>query len=358
MKKQYFQLTLFSYIAALLYLAITTPIAPHEAKLLYEAEGIASYLMRLGENLPIGFLGIRLFSLMFGVFSIILFYQLSVIYLNKKDEVYFATLIFILLPAIVTATILANVAVLALFCVLLFVLLYEKGYTHFLPLVMLALFFVHDASVVFYVAVLLYAIAYRESRLAFWASGFVLASIYFSKGIEIGGGPVGHFAEAFGLYATIFSPLLFLYFFYTMYRILLKEEKSLIWYISFIAFAFSLLLSIRQRVYITDFAPYVMIAVIPMVDFFNRTIGVRLPEHRKWYRYGLRVVLSFLMLSFFLILSHKALFLFWENPKKHFAYRIYQPYFLAKELKENGIECYDGVEQYQLRYYGLTPCAK
>lgn len=358
MTKRYFQITLFSYLVALFYLSITTPITAHEAKLLYASENIASYLMHLGENLPIGFLGIRLFSLTFGALSMVLFYQLAQLYFKKSTDVYFATLIFILLPAIVTAAILANVAVIALFFVLLFVLLYEKGYTSFLPLVMLGLFFVHDASIVLYSAVLLYAIAYREKKLALFALGFVLASIYFAKGIEIGGGPVGHFVETFGLYATVFSPLLFIYFFYTMYRILLKEEKSLIWYISFVALVFSLLLSIRQRVYITDFAPYLMIAVIPMVDLFNRTIGVRLPEHRKWHRYGLRVVVSFLMFSFLIILSHKVLFFVWNNPKKHFAYRAYEPYFFAQKLKEKGIGCYDGVEQYQLRYYGLTPCHK
>jgi hypothetical protein len=186
-----------------------------------------------------------------------------------------------------------------------------------------------------------------------------LAFIYLAKGIEIGGRPSGHFVEIFGLYATVFSPLLFLYFFFAMYRILLRGKKTLIWYISFTALAFSLLLSIRQRVYITDFAPYMMIAIVLMLDIFNHSIGVRLPQFQKRYRQGFIVVMSFLVFTVLLIVGHKALYFILEDSKHHFADRIYRPYFLAKKLKSQGIECYDGAqgrERYQLRYYNIPTC--
>jgi hypothetical protein len=41
---------------------------------------------------------------------------------------------------------------------------------------------------------------------------------------DTGGKPKGYFLDALGVYAAIFSPLLFLYFIYSMYRILIKEE--------------------------------------------------------------------------------------------------------------------------------------
>ena len=144
-----------------------------------------------------------------------------------------------------------------------------------------------------------------------------------------------------------------------MYRILLREKKSLIWYISFTALVFSLLLSIRQRVDITDFAPYVMIAVILMLKVFNNTIGVRLPEYQKRYKQGFILVVSFLALTVLLIVGHKLLYLVLKDPRKHFVHRIYKPYLLAEELKSQGIECYDGAhgrERYQLRYYNILPC--
>src|SRR5665811_2213125 len=109
----------------------------------------------------------------------------------------------------------------------------DRGYVIILPFIMLALFFVHEASIIFFVAVFLYAVMHKEKMLAIFSSAFIVAFIYLAKGIEIGGRPSGHFVEIFGLYATVFSPLLFLYFFYAMYRILLREKKTLLWYISF-----------------------------------------------------------------------------------------------------------------------------
>ena len=361
MKKQHFLLAFFFYAIAVFYLAATTPITAHEAKILYTSHDFVATLMRWGDSLGAGFIGFRAFFLFFGFLSIGLFYELSRRHFQKHEEAYLSTLIFMFLPGILTASTLVNVAIIVLPLVLLFVLLYEKGHYLLLPPLMLALFFIHEASIIFFVAVLLYAVMNKEKKLAIFSLSFLLAFVYLAKGIEIGGQPSGHFVEIFGLYATVFSPLLFVYFFYAMYRILLKEKKSLIWYISFTALAFSLLLSIRQRVHITDFAPYVMISIVLMLDVFNHTIGVRLPEHQEQHKRGFIVVMSFLALSVFLIVGHKLLFFVLEDPRTHFAHRVYKPYLLAQELKSEGIECYDGAhgrERYQLRYYNILPCSE
>ncbi|HSR73963.1 MAG TPA: hypothetical protein VLL31_03895 [Sulfurovum sp.] len=359
MKKQHFLLASLFYAIAVFYLAATTPISPHEAKILYTSHTIVGVLMRWGESLGIGFIGLRFFFLLFAFFAIGLFYQLSRQHFNKNEDVYLSTSIFMFLPGILTASTLANVSIIVLTLVLLFVLLYEKGYYLLLPPIMLALFFIHEASVIFFVSLFIYAVMHKDKKLFIFSLAFLLSCVYLAKGIEIGGRPSGHFAEIFGLYATVFSPLLFLYFFYAMYRILLREKKTLVWYISFTALSFSLLLSIRQRIYITDFAPYVMIAIVLMLDVFNHTLRVRLPQFQRWYKYGFMAVMSFLALSVFLIVGHKWLFLILDDPKKHFAYRIYKPYFLANELRSQGIECYDGAhgrERYQLKYYKIPPC--
>lgn len=359
MKKQHFLLACSFYAIAVFYLAATTPISPHEAKILYTSHDIVGTLIRWGDSLGAGFIGLRVFFLLFGFFTVGLFYQLSSRYFRKNEDVYLSTFIFMFLPGILTASTLANVGIIVLPLVLLFVLLYEKGYYYLLPPIMLALFFIHDASVIFFVSLFIYAVLHKDKKLFIFSLAFLLSFVYLAKGIDIGGRPSGHFAEIFGLYATVFSPLLFLYFFYAMYRILLRENKTLIWYISFTALAFSLLLSIRQRVYITDFAPYVMIAIVLMLDVFNHTIRVRLPQFQRRYKYGFAVVISFLAFSVFLIVGHKLLFLILDDPKKHFAYQIYQPYLLAKELRSQGIECYDGAhgrERYQLKYYEIPLC--
>ncbi len=363
MKKQHFFYGLILYIVAVFYLAISTPISPHEAKIFYTSSDLVSTLMHWGDTLlsaPIfGFLGLRIFFMLFGFVSLILFYKLSRRYFIRDGDAYLSTMIFMLLPGIVTGVTLANIAIIVLCIVLLFVLLYEREQYLLLPFLMLALFFIHEASIIFFVAILLYGLIHRDKKLSIAAAAFLIVFIYLAKGIEIGGRPSGHFVEIFGLYATVFSPLLFLYFFYAMYRILLREKKNLLWYISFTALIFSLVLSLRQRVYITDFAPYVMISVVLMLDTLNRSVRVRLPEFQKYYKRGFYIVIGFLVLSASLIIFHKASYLLMQSPDKHFAKRIYKPYYLAKQLKKDKVPCYNkarGRERYQLKYYDILLC--
>ncbi len=360
MKKQHFIFATFLYVGAILYLAITTPISPHEAKIFYTSEDLLSTLMHGGDSFLGGFIGLRFFFVLSGFLAVSLFYEMSRRYFPKREDAYMATILFMFLPGILTATTLVNVAILVLPLVLLFVLMYEGRSLWTLPFIMLALFFIHDASIIFFVALLLYGIVHKDKKLAIASSAFLIAFVYLSKGIKIGGSPSGHFVEIFGLYASVFSPLLFLYFFYAMYRILLREKKTLLWYISFSALAFSLLLSLRQRVSITDFAPYVMISIILMLDIYNKSVRVRLPEFQKRYKRAFVVVMTFLGLSASLIILHKVTYTLSGQSDKHFAKRIYEPYFLAKKLKEDAVPCYKGAQgrrRYQLRYYDILPCS-
>ncbi|MEA2047034.1 MAG: hypothetical protein U9O64_01155 [Campylobacterota bacterium] len=360
MKKPYFLLAGSLYVCAVLYLAITTPISPHEAKIFYTSDNLLSILMHQGDTFLGGFIGLRFFFILSGFLTILLFYALSRGHFDTREDAYLATVLFMFLPGILTASTLVNIAILVLPLVLLFVLMYERGKFWILPLIMLALFFIHEASIIFFVALLLYALVYKDKKLGISSAAFLIAFIFLSKGIKIGGGPSGHFIEIFGLYASVFSPLLFLFFFYAMYRILLREKKSLLWYISFTALAFSLLLSIRQRIHITDFAPYVMISVILMLDVFNRSVRVRLPEFQKQYKRAFYTVIFFLGVSASIIILHQITYTLSSNSDKHFAKRIYGPYLLAKRLKEDKVPCYKGArgrERYQLRYYGILLCS-
>ena len=358
MTKQLFQISVFIYTVAIGYLATTTPITPHEANLLYGSLDIVTSFMRWGESLIDGFLGLRLFSLLFGFFSVLLFYHLSELYFEKRWDVYLSTALFMFLPGMMTAIAMANEAIVVLVIVLLFVIFHHHKRYVYLPFLMLILFFVHDTSFVFFVAVFLYGVMNKESKLALLALTFLLAFIYLANGINLRGIPSGHFIDIFGLYAMVFSPLLFLYFFYAMYRILLREKKNIIWYISFTSLIFSLILSIRQKIHITDFAPYVMIAIVLILGVFNHTIGVRLPQFQKNYKRGFIMVISMLVISFFSMVGHQ-LFVLFENPKIEFSQNIYHPYLLAKELKSKGVECYDTnntYQRYQLRYYNIKSC--
>ena len=75
--------------------------------------------------------------------------------------------------------------------------------------------------------------------------------------------------KTMALLATIFSPFVFLFFIYTLYRIAIKERhRDMLWYISNTAFMTALLFSFRQRIAVEDIAPLSVIAVPLMVRTF------------------------------------------------------------------------------------------
>ncbi|RLA63039.1 MAG: hypothetical protein DRQ78_07295, partial [Epsilonproteobacteria bacterium] len=184
MKKKYLFLGIFFYVCSVFYLAATTPISPHEAKIFYTSEDIIATFLHWGNALVGGFLGLRIFFIFLGFITIALFYELSKRYFNKKEDAYLSTVIFMFLPGILTASTLANVAILVLPLVLFFVLMYEKRSFWILPFVMLALFFIHEASIIFFVALFIYALVYKDKKLGIFSLAFLIAFVYLAKGIE------------------------------------------------------------------------------------------------------------------------------------------------------------------------------
>ncbi|MCK4442541.1 MAG: hypothetical protein KAU90_11090, partial [Sulfurovaceae bacterium] len=139
----------------------------------------------------------------------------------------------------------------------------------------------------------------------------------------------------------------------------LREKKDILWYISFIAFILSILLSLRQQVIMTDFAPYVIVAVVLMVVVYHNTLLVRLPQFQKDYKLGYKIVMGSLIFSSLIIIFHKPLFYLLKDKKEHFAYPFYKPYWLKLKLDKIGQNCYTAKHkkmQYQLKYYGINEC--
>jgi ABC-type multidrug transport system fused ATPase/permease subunit len=156
-------------------------------------------------------------------------------------------------------------------------------------------------------------------------------------------------------YSLIFSPFVFLYFFYTLYRILMKEEKSILWFISFIALIFSILISYRQRILIDDFAPYVVVSVPLMVRLFMNSYRIRLPENRRGHKALFIVVFAMLIVNFVVTYTYQYLYLFLQKPKYHFAYKYNIAKELASELKKLGVHevAADKKMQKRLAFYRI-----
>ena len=350
----------FLYAVALLYLAVTLPIGPNEAFVYYATDDAT---LRFFTHLANGWfdngLSFRLPFVFFGLINVPLFYIMSKYYFETKEESYFATMIFALLPGIITSAVLVNIAVVVVTFVLLFLIFYEYRRVYCGVAVMVLLLFIHDASIIFFIGLTLFAVSKRDKLLFVFSVFFsIISLIYFNK-LNVGGLPSGEFMELIALYVALFSPLVFIYFFYALYRIWLREKKDILWYISFTAFMLSILLSLRQQVIMTDFAPYSIVAVVLMVLVYQRTVQVRLPQFQKNYKLGLKIVVGSLFFTTFIIVFHQLFFSLIKDKSKHFAYPFYQPYWQVQELREIGENCYtvkNLKRQYQLKYYGIEAC--
>lgn len=360
MSRVLFYIFLFFYASALLHLASTLPIGPHEATIYYTGRNLLYYFTHFADGWFGNGLDFRLPFVVFGFINIPLFFIMSRLYFPERKESYLATMIFVLLPGIITSVILVNIAVIVITLVLGFIIFYEKKMLLWQIVVMVVLLFIHDASVIFFIALNIF-FAFKWDRVLFIISiAFTAVSLLYFNGLDIGGRPQGEFLELFGLYIALFSPLVFIYFFYALYRIWLREKKDILWYISCTAFVLSILLSLRQQVDMTDFAPYVIVAVVLMVVTYQQTLNIRLPQFQTWYKRGFTVVLFSLLLSSMILFFHKSLFYLLEDKSKHFAYPFYEPYWKALELHEIKQNCYTVTSkkvQYQLKYYGIEECA-
>ena len=359
MTKKQFYLFIIVYITALFYLAIDLPIGPNEAKVFYTDTKILYFMTHLCLNCFGNGLDFRLPFLAFGILNIYLFFAMSRNYCKYESQSYLATTIFSLLPGIITASVIVNIAVFVISLVLGFIVLHAKKQIVGQGVVMLLLLFVHDASVIFFISLSIYFAFKRDSKLFGIAIIFTAISLLYFNGLDVGGKPKGKFLELFGLYVALFSPFIFIYFFYALYRIWLRGKKDILWYISFTAFILSILLSLRQQVIMTDFAPYVIVAVVLMLVTYNKTLFVRLPQFQKGYKLGYQIVIGSLIFSSLIIFLHKPLFYLLDDQTKHFAYPFYEPYWLKLKLDKIGQKCYTAKKnkvQYQLKYYGINKC--
>ncbi|CAA6804734.1 MAG: Membrane protein [uncultured Sulfurovum sp.] len=349
----------FVYALAIIYLAITLPIGTHEAVVYYTDEGLLRNLTHFSEGWFGNGLDFRFPFVFFGLMNIPLFFIMSKQYFDRSEDSYLSTTIFALLPGIITSAILVNIAVLVITLVMAFLILNVKKLIWLQAIVTILLLCVHDASIIFFISIAIYSAFKRDKKLFTIAIIFISISFLYFNDLHVGGHPSGEFLELFALYAALFSPLVFIYFFYALYRIWLRERKDILWYIAFSSFSLSIILSLRQQVIMTDFAPYVIVAVVLMVLVYQRTLRVRLPQFQKTYLLGFKIIMGSLIISALIIVLHKPLFLLYDDKTKHFSYPFYEPYWQVMELREIGQECYTAKHnqvQFQLKYHGIEAC--
>lgn len=298
---------------------------------------------------------LRLPFIVFYLLSVLLMYKLTENYFRYEKDRFISICIFMLLPGVLSASLLVNSAIIVTFFTLLYLYYYSKYKEHSYILLVLFLF-IDNSYAILYLALFFYSFKNKDKKLMYFSMVFFIISMYV-YGFSTGGRPRGFLVDTFAIYATIFSPLLFIYFVYTIYRAGIKKQRTLVWYISFTAFILSIIFSFRQRVYIEDFAPYVVISLPFMLKTFFHSYRVRLKEFRQ--NYNIIAVLIIIMLSINVIFTfvNKPLYMILPNPSKHFVYQYHFIKELSNELKSKGIDeitTLDEDLELRLRFYNIS----
>ncbi len=340
----------------LLYSVGDLSIRYEEAELFFYSEGLIHTLVNystsvFGQN----DFALRMPFIVMHVLSMLCMYKIGKLFLKNKLDRVISVGIYALLPGVNSAAILVNSAGVVICLTLFFIFLYMYELKKQAYLVLFLMLFIDNSFVILYFGLFFFAISKKDNFLIILSLILFSASMYI-YGFDTGGKPRGYFLDALGVYAAIFSPLLFLYFIYALYRILIKEEKNLLWYISFSALLLSLLLSFRQKVQMEEFAPFVVIAIPLMVKIFFNSYRVRLPRHRKYHNTAFAIVFLFLVGNYMVSVFNKELYHVLSNPTKHFAYDYHIAKELAQNLKKEGIyniNANDSRLQLRLKFYGI-----
>lgn len=340
----------------LLYAANSLSISYNEAEIFFQKHSLLGYILKLsahffGQN----DLAVRGVMIFFHIASVVLMYKVSKFYIKLEFDRIIAVLLFVLLPGTLASALIINNAgiciTLALLCIYLFHIKKKILFSLFFCLA----FFIDGDFLIFYAGFFIFALYKRKPPLAWLSAILFLLTLYFF-GFETNGRPSGHFIDTFGVFAAVFSPFVFIFFVYTIYRIWVKEKKDLLWFIAICSFCFCMIVSVRQRLELEQFLPFCVIATPLMVRVFFNSYRVRLPKFRKGHKICTGLVMLFLVFNWSAIIFNQIFYLFLNDPTKHLTYKFDVAKELADKLKEAGVQDIatdDTRLALRLKFYGI-----
>ncbi len=358
--KYLFYIIFILTIGILFFISNTLSISYKEALNVFVNESMLSYITKssiyfFGQN----DFAIRIPFISFYILSIILMYLITKNYFKYELDRLISIVLFMFLPGLLSAALLVNSAIVVTFFTLLYIYYYQRMNKHCYILLVLFLFVDNSFAILFF-ALLFFAKSSKNRTLMIVSFILFILSMYI-YGFDTGGKPRGFLFNMFAIYSSIFSPLLFIYFFYSIYRVGLKGQKDLTWYICISALFLSFLFSFRQYIPIEDYAPYVIIAIPLMVKLFFHTLRIRLPQFRRKHYIISFLTLVVLSINIFLTLFNKPIYFILDNPKKHFAFQyhfIKELAYLLKKNNINDIEFKDKKLALRLKFYGINKGTK
>ncbi|TQR30957.1 hypothetical protein DMB92_06970 [Campylobacter sp. MIT 99-7217] len=343
-------------LLALLYGVSTLSIGANEAKIYFEDKSLLSFIAHLGTKLwGQNDFGLRFPFVLFHFLSCILLYILALKYTKTQKDAFYSLLLFILLPGSVASALLVNEASYVIFSSLLIVCAYEYDKKILFYLLLCLCVFIDKSFVILYLAFVFFAI-YKKNGLLFGVSLALFITSLGIYGFNTSGRPRGYFLDTLGIFMACFSPLVFIYFFYVIYRLAFRPKKPLLWFLMSVSFIFCLLVSIRQRLYLEDFLPFCVICTPLLVASLMSSYRVRLPKLRLKYNIFIQCALIFLVFCYAVIIFNQSLYYVIKKPQKHFAYNYHAAKDLALELKKRNIKAIKTADKTQIRlkFYGIT----
>lgn len=333
-------------------------ISYREADFLYHSSSLLSFIVELS----LGLLGhsdfaLRLPMITMHLVSAMLLFDISRAYLKTDRDRLWLVAIFMLIPGVNSSALLLDNSGLVIMLLLLYLKIFSQS-ARSNYLFLFAVLWIDVSFAILYLGLFFFAVSQRKTRLLVVTLLLFTVSLYYHDYLPHGT-PRGHFLDTLGLYAAIFSPIVFVYIFFVLYRRFVAKQQERVWYLSATALLFSLLLSFRQEIEVQVFAPYLVLALPLAAENFFHSYRVRLKAFRKSYRLIFTISLALLVLNTLVVLFHMQFYRLLETPSKHFAYRQHVAKELARELSAKGVDCIDAADdamQHRLRFYGIGYC--
>ncbi|MFG5142199.1 hypothetical protein O8I45_10260, partial [Campylobacter lari] len=234
-------------------------ISYNEAKIFFYDHSVIAMIARFGTTLlGQNEYGLRIIFVLLHSLSCILLYILALKYTKTSFDAFMSVVLFILLPGSVASALLINESSIVIFFTLLILVLFEYKKSIFFYICLVFSLYIDGNFAILYLAFFFFGIYIRDKILI--GVALLLFAIAMSVyGFDTSGKPQGYVLDTLGIFAACFSPLVFLYFFYVIYKMLFQKDKPLLWFIIATTFIFCLIFSLRQKLFLEDFLPFCVV---------------------------------------------------------------------------------------------------
>lgn len=333
-------------------------ISAKEARNFFENNAFFYQILRfISEKYGRSDYSLRLFPIGLHLINLALIFGISLRYLRKKSDALFCTIAFGLIPGVNFLALFANEGILVLTISLVFALLFSFFQNNTkISLIARLILIAAIASLGFeYLLILLGLLAYLLRQKRFYEALFCVIcmglNLYFFDS-QINGRPRAYFFDTLSQMSIIYSPILFIYYAYSLYWGIVVRNHILA-YLGASSIIFCLVLSIRQSIDFYTFLPQSLVGFPIMIMCFFSDLRTKLIYFRKKNYVIFTLILAFLLIELAFIFGNKITYT--ASAKPNFASSYYFSKEIANNLKKLGISSIKSPPnlRYQLKFYGI-----